>query len=328
MGTGMGGVGTGPSPIHNDEMGAASFESKKKAIGGQLHFKQQEGMSKTANVMSQVKAEKMGEVPKEISTGVSGKLASADLGKLGSQPEAVKVKQQTEQTGSFLTKIFQFIQKMLSYLNPMAYFNKGEAEATQKAGNVAAVQATFVKATPEQLSTAANKLNEFMMSEAFAKQFETVGIFRESPSQSQKIELFNKLMTSPESVDLSEVSDPHLIAGVMKQIYKEMNLFGKDAAKFEEVGNKLLAQPDNEEVVKSLKELVTSLPHERQKDLKNFIQVLAKASESEPVNKMGFSNLAIAAGPNLCDVMSMAIIKPRQEIAHQLIAHYKEVFEG
>lgn len=314
-----------PFPVQGNQPSVPSQGSQP------LKFPQQGAVNKVANATSNAEAQRTGNVPRNASSQVSGKVRSDDIEKLRQSPDARNVKEQKQQTSSFLSRIPAYISKLFSYLNPMAYFNKnkGNAVAAQPQATAAVAQPTFVKASPDQLSAGAKKLTAFMLSKP--EMFKEEGIFRLSGRERDKTDLFNKLMTSPESVELAEVDDPHVLTGVLKHIYRDMNLFGGNPdqiAKFKETGNTLLETPDEKTVIALLKDLKGSLPIGRQEDLKNFIQVLAKASESSEVSLMGVSNLAVVGGPNLYVTNDTTILDLRQEIAHQFIAHYDKVFTG
>lgn len=298
--------GSQPEPIRNN-----SFLEKRKNLGE--FFEAQAAAKKAAAVLQQVKAEQTGTVPEEVSTEAStAQVKKEDIEKLAKNPEAVKLKAQTEKTQSFFMRLISFVLKLLNYLNPMAYINKNKDKE-------------YLKGTPEQLSQAAQKLHDYFL--AYPEVFKAEGIFRISPAEEDKKKLFNQLLRSPQQ-DLPESLSPDLLAGAFKKIYANLNLFGGHVELFKNIGAQLLVQPKpaKEEVVRLLNLLKEALPVERQKDLKNYIEVLANANEENSTNLMTAENLAIAAGPNLCDVLDLSIIKPRQEIAAQLITHYQEVF--
>jgi hypothetical protein len=311
----------GLPPMSIDSRLGVDFQRRES-----LSVNQQTIVNKVATVNSQVKAQDTGRISEEVSPVVSGKFHSADMENLGQSSEARNVKEQLQKTIYALIKMSISICKSVSSLNPLIFFNKNKdkASAVQQKANVTDVQPTFVKATPEQLSTAAKKLSEFMLNKP--EIFENVGIFRISSKQENNIKLFNKLMASPEGTDLNGVH-PHVLAAILKQIYRDMNLFGGElTSKLEETGNKLSETSNEQEIISLLKDLKNNLSIENQEDLKTYIQVLAKAGQKAEINKMDILNLAIIGGPNLCNSSNLSIIEPRKEVAYQLIIHHEEVF--
>jgi hypothetical protein len=218
-----------------------------------------------------------------------------------------------------------------SDFNPIAFLK--EVTSTQQKGKVEPAQAETVKETPketpEQLDKGAKKLSDFMLLDSSVLSIE--GLFRISANKNDLDEFYNKLMTSPDDVDLAKVkeSDPHLLTAAYKQIYREKNLFGDYAKEFDKVGRTI---NDNEqETVKLLKDLKDKLPPTSQKDLKELMQVLVKISENAEVNKMGPSNLGVVIGPNLCFTkdlqISVSLFTSGGKVVENFIKHYEAVFE-
>ena len=245
------------------------------------------------------------------------------LAKAANEPEAKKVKEESEATGSFLSGFISKIRNFFSFINIFAYFRRDKDQ-------------NYIKATPEKLSQAAEKLHDYLLDNA-NEVFSKTGVFRISVPEKKKIIQFNQVVRSP-NTDLPEDVDTHLAAVVFKKVYADLNLFASDenlVKEFKQVAEQLsvMPAPSEGEVIQLLKNLKETLPIERQADLKNFIEVLAKASEYSAQSQMDVKNLAIVAGPNLCDANisdfseAIAFSAKRQQVAAKFIEHYAEVFE-
>jgi len=311
----------GLQPVQSDSsyMGATPGESNKLVDG----VEDQSG--RVASVMEEVRSQRVGEIPKKLKPSTINKIERMSIVSLEHYPKAIELKKQTEKTTSVLSTICSFSLRILSYLNPMAYFKKDKSRA------IAAAPPEFVKATPEQLMAAARKLNTFMIQKEAVIHLQAETIFRLDFIKEEKIKLFNQLMTSLDSVDLTQVENAHLLAVVFKKVYRDMNLFGGLLDNFIEIGKALpknKADESRDEAIELLKKLKALLSKDGQQGLKNFIQVLAEASKYEDQNKMNAEALAVVAGPNLCS----SIFKVEQfviaaKITEQFIKYYVEVFE-
>jgi len=130
-----------------------------------------------------------------------------------------------------------------------------------------------------------------------AKALQIEGIFRISGSSAQIKEL-KRSFDSGEDVDLNEVEDPHVVAGILKLYFRELpnplflyNLYPAIV--------KSAQITDNEEKIKYICSLLSSLPRPHRLTAKVLFHFLADVVSNSQVNKMTASNVAIVMAPNL-----------------------------
>lgn len=159
-----------------------------------------------------------------------------------------------------------------------------------------------LEASESKSNTAFKLLIEHLKVNPQALQVE--GIFRESASFKNKQELLAKITKDPNAKFLPSLSfegavDPdavHLTAGVLKEIFKKMNLFGSTPAlndKFYQVIEKTFEGPE------TLQDLIDALPEENKKELGAYLGLLCDVEKQKELNRMTHINLSIVFAPNL-----------------------------
>eukprot|EP00128_Syssomonas_multiformis_P016083 Colp12_sorted_trinity150504_noHs@13398 len=162
------------------------------------------------------------------------------------------------------------------------------------------------------------------------KGMETEGIFRLSGAASQ-INKFKETFDKGEDAKLSDCTDPHVVAGLLKLYLRELPeplltypLYDAFVAaqRIEEQSSRL----------RCVRAVLHGLPAVNYAVLKRLMGFLAALAEKSAVNKMAFENLATCFGPNLLRkqgenaaqmVQSTGIVN---EITHDLMKYYKETF--
>lgn len=176
-------------------------------------------------------------------------------------------------------------------------------------------------ATPQKLSRAARKLIDFFDKSGYTK---SEGLFRISADQAV-LEIFYHYLLSldsdailPNRINCNKkefVIDANLVAGALKKIYKEMNVFGSSGLREQciQIGKKFVENNVAEaDVVADLKTLVNQLDPERKQDLHSFIDLLQKIEQESEINKMSISNLAISINDLLCSEILPAVPLPQK----------------
>lgn len=273
----------------------------------------------------------------EISTNLSRRatilLESSQFQQMGHNPDAAENKTIWDKAQSvlseFLSSAIAFFKSMIPP-KVMVYFSKDKEASVNTPQQSNAVAEKVSDETTQELSQAARALKEKIMTKP-EDVFNSVGVFRtEEYDKNKRDALIVQLKQSPSQAEITE-TDSNVLAGAFKKIYADLNLFGDHFVALETAAKALQTTPptDSDTIVKYLMDLKNKLPAERQVDLKNYIEVFAKASEFGDKTKMSAHALADMAGPNLCQIpldKMMNTAKPINEVAHQLILNFKQVF--
>jgi len=136
------------------------------------------------------------------------------------------------------------------------------------------------------------------------------GIFRLSGSQSE-VNRLRKEYDKGETVNLTAIEDPHIIAGLLKLYLRELPspLFPF------ELYDKLIEAHQNKEHTLSILQFLfkEELPPANKATLKKLLELLAFIEKNSEENKMTSSNLSIVFAPNL--------IRSPKETLQQTIMH-------
>jgi len=140
---------------------------------------------------------------------------------------------------------------------------------------------------------------------------EEEGIFRISGS-AKLIEEYKKKYNRGEKVDLSQLRDPHGVAGLLKLFFRQLpqSIFNTKHA-FSLSGADVNAQ--------ALCSAIMKLPEVNQKTLQRVVSFLVKVALCSGKNKMTVDNLSIIFAP---------AFKLDNDLSKILILHYDEIFEG
>ncbi|KAL0983970.1 hypothetical protein UPYG_G00135360 [Umbra pygmaea] len=122
------------------------------------------------------------------------------------------------------------------------------------------------------------------------------GLFRLAAGASDVKKLKSSLDRG--TVNHSEFTDPHAVAGALKSYLRELP---EPLMTFELYNDwfKAAGEKELEEKLKQLKIVLKKLPSENYNNLRYLVQFLSCLSEQQAVNRMSPSNIAIVLGPNL-----------------------------
>ncbi len=159
------------------------------------------------------------------------------------------------------------------------------------------------------------------------------GVFRLSPTVQEKNSLKTLLLREPSTnLDLyfgnhpQSVSNLMTVSSLLKDLYKDFNLFQPYADEMIQLGKKKEIGFDE------IANLIKKLSSLRQKDLKNLMNILSITSQDSGTNKMDARNLAICIGPNLCSSTSKNLKTAQDEttaineVVECMIRYYGEFF--
>jgi len=130
-----------------------------------------------------------------------------------------------------------------------------------------------------------------------AKALQIEGIFRLSGSNAQIKEL-KRSFDAGEEIDLNDVEDPHVVAGILKLFLRELQtpLFPYNFYPAVIEHNSVV---DKEAQIKYVCAVVSALPNPYRATVKFLFKFLADVVENSQVNRMTASNIAIVMGPNI-----------------------------
>eukprot|EP00013_Stygamoeba_regulata_P023485 CAMPEP_0177663090 /NCGR_PEP_ID=MMETSP0447-20121125/19725_1 /TAXON_ID=0 /ORGANISM="Stygamoeba regulata, Strain BSH-02190019" /LENGTH=492 /DNA_ID=CAMNT_0019168873 /DNA_START=73 /DNA_END=1551 /DNA_ORIENTATION=+ len=156
------------------------------------------------------------------------------------------------------------------------------------------------------------------------------GLFRLSGSRSQIDEL-KRAYNGGEEVDLNEVRDPHVVAGLLKAFVREMPeplftfaLYDKFLAAEDHL-------KDEEKWTATVHGLMKKLPNTNKKILRQLFVLLREVNEQSDTNMMTSRNLAIVFGPNILrdnteDTAAVVLDAAKvNNIMRKMIDHYAEL---
>jgi hypothetical protein len=263
-----------------------------------------------------------GTVKPATSTPEPLSVSSDKIKELSQTPEADYMRQRF----SWNPLKWTWIAKVIAWVHG-TWSRKGREKGPIEA--VKGTESKDAKPTDERLSRAARHIAPLFT----GKRLESEGLFRISASASERKKLYQSLISTSASEPLPDLSAQQndMLAGLFKEIYKQLDLFGSAnlSAEIMQTGAQLKGMKDDNDMITSLKQLVKQLPEDRQKDLNLFIYVLAQTAKSSAVNKMNPTNLAIAAGINIW--ASAATFEQQQlgqAVAKAFIENYEKVFDG
>jgi len=126
---------------------------------------------------------------------------------------------------------------------------------------------------------------------------ELEGVFRISPMKSSMNEVRERIDRG-ENVDYSELEDPHIVSGLLKQFLRELP---QPLLTFNLYPHFIKANTiENEEMrLTEMKRLVGCLPKTNRLVFKKLLHLLQQIAFNEEVTKMGPSNLSTVIGPNI-----------------------------
>eukprot|EP00002_Diphylleia_rotans_P035442 TRINITY_DN772_c0_g1_i2.p1 TRINITY_DN772_c0_g1~~TRINITY_DN772_c0_g1_i2.p1 ORF type:complete len:629 (+),score=137.90 TRINITY_DN772_c0_g1_i2:49-1935(+) len=139
-----------------------------------------------------------------------------------------------------------------------------------------------------------------------AKGLQEEGIFRLSGARSQ-IERIKNDVDRGRSLDVDEIGDPHVVAGLLKMFLRELP---EPLITFELYQTFISARAyEGEEDIKEIVTLTHQLPQANYVMLDKLMALLHKTRGFSDVNKMGSANLATVFGPNLMRTKDLADAK-------------------
>jgi len=120
------------------------------------------------------------------------------------------------------------------------------------------------------------------------------GIFRLSGSSAQVKEL-KRSFDAGEEVDLEEVEDPHVVAGILKLFLRELPvpLFPYN------IYQSIIENQHRTNKEEHACSIIVSLPQPNRATVKALFSFLAVVVENSQANRMTVQNIAIVMGPNL-----------------------------
>lgn len=126
-----------------------------------------------------------------------------------------------------------------------------------------------------------------------------VGIFRLSGSV-RELRQISRQWNSGIVRDFPPMVDPHVVAGLVKQLLRELPDPLCTAALYDQFLEPFAADDMSvEQRIVRLRELVHKLPRANYVTLEHLMALLHKVSQRSDVNKMGLENLSIVIGPNI-----------------------------
>jgi len=132
---------------------------------------------------------------------------------------------------------------------------------------------------------------------------DVVGIFRLSGNKNE-MDQYMAQYDQGKRVNLSQINDPHCVAGIMKQFFREMP---EPLCTFElyESFTSTAEIQDRNMRVRQLKNLINKLPAENKRLFQVLMEFCARIVQHADKNKMAIHNVATVFGPNL--------FKPREQ---------------
>lgn len=126
------------------------------------------------------------------------------------------------------------------------------------------------------------------------------GIFRKSPLENEKKEAVSQILNNDFSV-LKSIKDPHLKAGVLKQLIRDLRDKDKQPIFNDELRDaliKAMAQVNEETKLTEVKALLSTLAPEDKLVLTSILKLCANTIKEHDTSKMDSSNLATVLAPN------------------------------
>jgi Rho GTPase-activating protein 1 len=160
------------------------------------------------------------------------------------------------------------------------------------------------------------------------------GIFRLAPSFTEQ-QLLKEMVDRGYHVDLHSISDPHLVASLLKVFLRELPEPVVPSLLYDDFVSVVLSQPplEPEAKVERLRWLVhDKLPRKHSAVLDRIIHLCTRVSTHAEVTRMGAENMAIVMGPCLLwqkDASAMSLLQSSpmiNKVVELLIVHYEAVF--
>lgn len=223
------------------------------------------------------------------------------------------------------THIMSYAQKLQSLAAQEKLLPTSSQEVSEK----------LVPPSPQEVSTAARSLMQYILQNESLLYVE--GIFRLSGRETESKELWNNLMKSP-NLDISNFKlTIHDVAVTLKRLFGEMHLFetSEQETKLLQIGNEINPYDDSkrDETIAKLKELINTLPHYQQQDLKAMMEILYKVQKQYAITRMDVNNLAVVFGPRLYEprntkdpMAALKAMEPSRNITAGLIIYHAEIF--
>jgi len=128
--------------------------------------------------------------------------------------------------------------------------------------------------------------------------FRTEGIFRLAPDGEDCADVKSSLNAGQALKSLQTAKDPHVVANLIKQFFRELKPKVLCSWSKEQVMELASVQADD---LTRAGELIASLPEPQKSTFLWLMDLLADVAAQAGVNKMNWSNLAIVLSPNLYD---------------------------
>ncbi|KAJ3437215.1 rho/rac/cdc gtpase-activating protein [Anaeramoeba flamelloides] len=130
------------------------------------------------------------------------------------------------------------------------------------------------------------------------KALQMEGLFRVS-GESNEIKRIKSLYNKDEIVDLETVQNPHVVTGLLKLFFRELNEPLLTFRLYDDFKRAIANTRTNQNIHEKLGEIIRSLPKGNYITYKYLINFLKNVSQYEKDNRMSAQNLAVVFGPNL-----------------------------
>ncbi|KAJ6235260.1 rho/rac/cdc gtpase-activating protein [Anaeramoeba flamelloides] len=130
------------------------------------------------------------------------------------------------------------------------------------------------------------------------KALQLEGLFRVS-GESNEIKRIKSLYNKDEIVDLETVQNPHVVTGLLKLFFRELNEPLLTFRLYDELKRLIANFRKNENNIEKFGGILKTLPKGNYITYKYLIKFLKNVSQYEKDNRMSAQNLAVVFGPNL-----------------------------